>query len=384
MSQFDKTDMEYLFLRANQKWGRWDRDVISLSVADIDYPPPREIRETVAQWLPEDRTPYGHPQGELELRRALAEKVRGQNGLSASEEEILVVPGTMFGIFLACHLCLQPGDEAILTPSPVYGPFWKNVTGMGAKPVSHDLALELGFGYLRETLESLVTSRTKLLMVCNPHNPTGRVLDRGDLEVIAQMACDHDLMIFSDELYEDLVFEGEYRSMAALGDEVFQRCLTVFGFSKAFGIPGYRVAYMVIPQSWKERALEVTERIIVHTDTLAQGAAMGALKGADAWLQGFVAHLKEMRDRSLARIQGISGLICTPSQATPFLFPDIRAIGLSSQDLADHLLQRGRVVVQPGTDFGPSGEGFIRLNLATSWDILEEAFDRMGRALNEL
>jgi aspartate/methionine/tyrosine aminotransferase len=384
MMDFHKTDREYLFLRAPQKWGRWDRDVISLSVADIDYPPPGEIQDAVVRWLREDRTPYAHHQGEIELRQALADKVRERNGIPVSGDEILVIPGTMFGIFLACSLCLKPGDEAILTPSPVYGPFWKNVRGALAEPVPHELDMENAFVYRRETLESLVNPRTRLLMVCNPHNPTGRLLNRGDLEAIARVACDHDLLIFSDELYEDLIFDGEHLSMAALGDEVFERCLTVFGFSKAFGIPAYRVAYMVIPPSWKERALKVTKRIIVHTDTLAQGAAMGALEAQGPWIKAFVAHLKEMRDRSLGRIQRIPGLSCTPSQATPFLFPDIRTFKLSSQDLTDHLLNRGRVVVQPGSHFGPSGEGFVRLNLATSWDILDEAFDRMERALSEL
>jgi len=381
---FDRIDRDYLFLRAQQKWGRWDRDVISLSVADIDYPPPKEIQETVAQWLREERTPYSHYQGDLELRRLLAEKVRAKNGIQVSEEDILIVPGTMFAIFLICYLCLKPGDEAILTPAPVYGPFWRNTLAAGATPVPHDLDMVKGFRYPRETLASLVTERTRLLMVCNPHNPTGRVLTREDLEAISRVAVERDLTIFSDELYEDMVYEGEHRSLAGLGDEVFRRCLTVFGFSKAFGIPGYRVAYMVLPPSWRERVVDATKRIIVHTDALAQAAALGALRASDRWIGALMAHLRQMRDRSLERLRGVRGVACARPEATPFLFPDIRAFGRSSHDLAKHLLDRGRVVVQPGSQFGPAGEGFIRLNLATSWDVLGEAFDRMERALGEL
>jgi aspartate/methionine/tyrosine aminotransferase len=221
-------------------------------------------------------------------------------------------------------------------------------------------------------------------MVCNPHNPTGRLLSREDLEVIAKVAREHDLTIFSDELYDDLVYDGECISMASLDKEVFERTLTVYGFSKAYGIPGYRAAYMVVPPSWKERVLEATSRIIVHTDTLAQGAALGALNAAGEWLPPFLQHLKEMHDRSLERLRRMKNVACTPAQATPFLFPDLRAYGVSSQELAEHLLKQGRVVVQPGTKFGPSGEGFIRLNLATSWDMLDEALERIEKSLGEL
>ncbi len=384
MISFDRIDRDYLFLRAYQKWGRWGRDVISLSVADIDYPPPREVQEAVEEWLGQERTPYGHYQGEPELRQALAAKVRAVNGIPVSEEDILVIPGTMFAIFLACYLCLRPGDEAILTPAPVYGPFWKNVMAAGAMPIPHDLVMEPGFPYSRGTLSGLITPCARLLMLCNPHNPTGRVLKIEELETIAQVALEHDLMIFSDELYEDMIFEGEHRSIGSLGKEVFQRTLTVFGFSKALGIPGYRVAYMLIPPGIRTRVVEATQRILVHTDILAQAAAMGALRAIGPWVETFMRHLREMRDRSLERIQRIPRLVCSRPEATPFLFPDARAFGLTSHDLAKHLLDKAKVVVQPGSHFGPSGEGFIRINLATSWEILSEAFDRMERALGEL
>jgi aspartate/methionine/tyrosine aminotransferase len=381
---FGRIDREYLFRRAHQKWGRWDRDVIPLSVADIDYPPPPEVRETVEAWLRDDRTPYGPYQGEPELRRLLAEKVRSANGIPAGEEEIVVIPGTMFGIFLATYLFLGPGDEAILTPAPVYGPFWKNVQAAGATPVPHDMDMDDGFRFRGETLASLVTPRTRLLMVCNPHNPTGRVLSREELAGIARVALDHDLLIFVDELYEDMVFEGRHLSLAGLGEEVFRRTVTAFGFSKAFGIPGYRVAYLVAPPALRERLVDASRRMIVHTDCLSQAAAMGALRSSSRWVSALMGHLREMRDRSLERVRAMPGLRCHRPQASPFLFPDVRGLGMKSQELARHVLTRGRVVVYPGDQFGPAGEGFVRLNIATSWDVLDEALARMEQALGEL
>lgn len=381
---FQHVDLSFLRQRALLKWGRWPEGVISLSVADIDYPPPAEIQKSVVEWLCQDRTPYGHYQGDEELRRLLAAKLRERNKIPATHEDILIVPGTMFAIFLVCYLFLRPGEEAILSPSPVYGPFWKNVEATGARPVPHDLDMEGGFGFRGEALPGLVTPRTRLLMVCNPHNPTGRVLAREELHVLARAALENDLVLFADELYEDMVFQGEHVSLASLGPEVYERTITVFGFSKAFGIPGYRVAYMVVPPGFRNRVVEASRRIIVHTDLLAQAAALGALRASSWWVPSLMAHLKEMRDRALERLGKIPGVRCEPPQATPFVFPDMRELGMSSEKLARFFLEQARVVVQPGHQFGPAGEGFVRLNVATSWDVLGEALERMERALAEL
>lgn len=381
---FQRVDLDYLRRRALLKWGRWPEGVISLSVADIDYPPPPEIKEAVAEWLSQDRTPYGHYQGEPELREMLAEKVKKENNIDAEAEDILVVPGTMFAIFLVCYLFLKPGDRAILSPSPVYGPFWKNVEATGAQAVGHELAMDQAFGFRRHVLGGLLDSSTKLIMVCNPHNPTGRVLEREDLECMAQAALERDLIIFSDELYEDMVFEGKHISIASLSPEISKRTITVFGFSKALGIPGYRVAYMVVPGRLRGRVLEATRRIIVHTDSLAQAAALGSLRARNRWVPALLDHLRQMRDLAVDRLSKINGINCQRPQATPFLFPEVAGLGMGSQETARFLLEKAKVVVQPGTQFGQGGEGFIRLNIATSWELLREALERIHKAVSEL
>lgn len=381
---FQRVDLDYLHRRALLKWGRWPQGVISLSVADIDYPPPPEIREAVAEWLAQDRTPYGDYQGDLQLRELLAEKLRTENRIPATAQDILVVPGTMFAIFLVCYLFFRPGDQAVLSPSPVYGPFWKNVEATGAEAIGHELEMEQGFHFRRDTLGSLVNSRTRLIMVCNPHNPTGRVLDRGDLECIAQAALEKDLIIFSDELYEDMVFEGQHVSIASLSPEIFQRTITVFGFSKALGIPGYRVAYMVVPDKLRARVLEATRRIIVHADSLAQAAALGSLRARKWWVAALSDHLRQIRGLALNRLARIEGVRCQAPQATPFLFPEVRGLGMSSEETARFLLEKAAVVVQPGRQFGQAGEGFIRLNMATSWEVLQEALERVHKAVSGL
>jgi len=381
---FQKTDMSFLRTRAVLKWGRWDEDVISLSVADIDYPPPREVKQAVSRWLLEDRSPYGHYQGEVELREALARKVSEKNKLPVAPDDIVVIPGTMFAIFLVCYLFLDRGDEALISPAPVYGPFWKNVEAARAIARGHDLDMDNGFQFRPDLLPELVNSKTRLVMVCNPHNPTGRVLSREELEAIARVAEEKDLLIFSDELYEDMVLEGEHISIGSLGQEIFERTITVYGFSKAFGIPGYRVAYMVVPRSLRSKVVEATKRIIVHTDTLAQAAAMGAMAASSQWLPAFMSHLKEMRDKVTERLGRIPGVRCHRPQATPFIFADMRSFGLPSEEMGKLLLERAKVVLHPGRQFGPSGEGFMRLNFATSWDILSEALGRIEAVLCDL
>jgi len=384
MGKFDAIDREFLFKRAKQKWGRWDRDTISLSVADIDFPAAEEIKEGIRRCLDEERTPYGERKGMQEFRQVITEKLNTANCIPATEDEILVIPGTMFGIFLACYLCLDKGDEAILSPAPVYGPFWDNVKAAGAVPVGHALDMNGGFGYRLETLEGLISDRTKMIMVCNPHNPTGKVLSEHELEFIARIAKKHDLIVFSDELYEDMVFDRRHLSIASLEKDMFERTITAFGFSKAFGIAGFRISYLTCGQKLMKKLIQRTKHIIVHTDTLAQAAGLAALTRSKDWLNGFVEHLNSIRVRAVEYLNGIPGIHCTPPDATPFLFLDIRAFGKTSDEITEYLKEKAKVIVESGTDFGPAGEGFIRINFATSWDVLEEAFERIEKSLAAL
>lgn len=381
---FGHVDLSSLRKRAPLKWGRWPEGIISLSVADIDFSPPMEVRQAIEEWLDEERTSYGDYQGDPDLRALLAQKVKERNKIDVEPDDIVVVPGTMFAIFLACYLFLRPGDEAILSPSPVYGPFWANVRAAGATPVPHDLDMEDGFGFRLETLPGLITKTTRLIMVCNPNNPTGKVLSRSELEGIAELALKHDLIVFSDELYEDMIFEGEHISIASLSPEVVQRTITVYGISKSFGLSGYRVAYMVVPPQLRNRIVEATRRIMVHTDRLAQASLLGALRAYKTWVPALMAHLKEMRDRTVARLKSVEGLRCEFPQATPFVFPDMRSLGMTSQDLVRTFMEKAGVIVEPGSRFGESAEGFVRINVATSWGVLKEALDRLEHTIEEL
>jgi aspartate/methionine/tyrosine aminotransferase len=384
MSDFETVDKNFLFKRAALKWAPWPEDVISLSVADLDFAAPSEIKQGIIRSVNEDRTPYGSYGGDSDVLEVVCEKLNRVNRIAATPDEVHMIPGTMFAIFLVCYYFLKPGDEAIICPAPVYPPFIHNVLNAQAVPIFNPLDFQNGLKLDLDDLRSRITSRTKLLMVSNPHNPTGRVLSLSELEGIAQIAQEHDLLIFADELYEDMIFEGEHISMASLSGELFQRTVTVFGFSKAFGIPGYRIAYLVAGGKLMKDLKKRVHDIIVHTDTLAQAAAKAALTSGSSWLNTLMKHLRKMRDYGVERLSQISGIWCPAPEATPFLFPNTASFGMTSKEMSEYLKRKAKVIVMDGAEFGPQGEGFIRINFATSREVLKEAFDRMEEAFREV
>ena len=384
MSEFDTIDHGFLRQRAALKWSKWPEDVISLSVADIDFRTSPEIKKGILAAVDEDRTPYGAYAGDPDVLEVICEKLNRINKIPASPDDVHMVPGTMFAIFLACYYALKPGDEAVISPAPVYPPFMLNIQNARGIAVFNSLDFTRDLRVDLDDLQRRVTPQTRLLMVCNPHNPTGRVLSREELEGIGQVAADNDLMIFADELYEDMIFDEEHISLASLSSDLFERTLTVFGFSKAFGIPGYRIAYIVNRGSHMIRLRKLIHDMIVHTDTLSQAAAKAALISGRPWLDAFMVHLKAMRDYALKRLIDIPGVLCPCPQATPFLFPNMASFGMPSRQMAEYLKDKARVIVQEGAEFGPHGEGHIRINFATAQPILKEAFDRIEAALRRV
>jgi aspartate aminotransferase len=381
MSEFETVDKGFLRKRSALKWGRWKEDIISLSVADLDFPPPEEIKDGVMRALNEDRTPYGHYGGDPDVLEAVCEKLNRVNRIPATPDDVHMIPGTMFAIFLSCYYALKPGDEAVVCPAPVYPPFMENIENAQGVPVynpldfGNDLKLDLN------DLKNRITSRTRLLMVSNPHNPTGRVFTQEELEGIGRIAEENNLLVFSDELYEDMIFEGKHISLASLSPELFERTITAFGFSKAFGIAGFRIAYIVCHGRHMQELKQRLHGMIIHTDTLAQAAAKAALTDGSSWISRLMGHLKKMREYGVERLSAIPGVWCPMPQATPFLFPNIASFGMTSQEMARYVKKNAGVIVHKGGEYGPPGEGYIRINAGTAFPVLKEAFDRIEKAL---
>lgn len=384
MADFETIDEEFLRRRAALKWSRWGEDVISLSVADMDFPAPREIKEGVIRALEEDRTPYGAYGGDPDVLEVVCEKLSRVNRIPATPDDVHMIPGTMLSIFLACYYALKPGDEAVICPAPVYPPFMENIENAQGVPVFNPLDFHNDLKLDLDDLKHRITPRTRLLMVSNPHNPSGRVFTREELEGIGQIAKENNLLIFSDELYEDMIFEGKHVSIASLDADLFERTLSAFGFSKAFGIAGFRIAYIVCHGKHMQELKKRLHGMIVHADTLAQAAAKTALTNGTPWLERLMVHLREMRDYAIERLSAIRGVWCPVPQATPFLFPNLASFGMTSQEMTRHLEENAKVIVENGAEFGPPGEGHIRINFATAYPVLKEAFYRIEKVLMKI
>lgn len=372
----------------NLRWATQPQDVIPLTAADPDFAVAPAVREAIARQAAEGLFCYGPAEGLPAFREACARFSAERRGCVTAVERIVAVDGAAAGMAQVCRCLLRPGDEAIIF-DPVDFLFQAAVEAAGARvrrlpvdPLSGTLALD--------RLEELVTPRTRLLGVCNPLNPVGRVLGDAELGALAQVALRHDLAILNDEVWADIVFPPtRFRSLAALDAEVAARCWTVHGFSKNYGLAGLRVGCVVVPDAAARDQLlrsSLAGFTITGVATLSQIAAVAALEGADAWLAHWLAHLRRQRDLAVAQLNAMPGTRVRSPEGTYVLFPRVPHHGLSPEALAERLLQRQRLAVVPGSPrwFGPGAAGHLRLVFSTSEAILREGLARLQGGLAAL
>jgi aspartate/methionine/tyrosine aminotransferase len=372
----------------NLRWATLPEDVIPLTAADPDFAVAPAVREAIARQAAEGLFSYGPAGGLPAFRQACATFCRERRGMGGGPERILAVDGAAAGMLHVCRLLLRPGDEAIIF-DPVDFLFQAAVEAAGASVVR--LPVDPDGGELAlERLEELVTARTRLLGVCNPLNPVGRVLRRHDLEVLGSVAVRHDLAILNDEVWSDIVYPPRpFLSLAALDPELAARCWTVHGFSKNHGLAGLRVGYVHCPDAAScERLLKASlaDTTMHGVATLSQIAAVAALEEGEAWLAAWLAHLERQRDLAVAELATMPGTSVRSPEGTYVLFPRVNHHGLSAEALTERLLQRQRLAVVPGAArwFGPGAAGHLRLVFSTSEAILREGLARLRRGLEEL
>jgi aspartate/methionine/tyrosine aminotransferase len=324
---------------------------------------------------------YGPPQGLLSFREVIAQTLAERRGVSTTPDLILPVDSAAQGLFVVTRFCLEPGDEAIIF-DPVDFLFERAVLEARGKPVRFPIDVPTGsFDY--QLLKDLITPRTRLICLCNPHNPSGKVFTREELIAIGELAVENDLWILSDEIWCDIVFAPHvHTSLASLERAIAEKTFTVYGFSKAFGLAGLRVGFIVSPDPLAHAG--VVEASLVETtacgvSTLSQVAAQAAFESAWYWVEAFVEHLTRLRDITVERLNRLRGVRCHAPQGTYLAFPDIRATGMASQAVCNHVLKKGRVALVPGDPqwFGPRAAGHVRLCFSTSQALLVEALDRI-------
>ena len=384
----DAVRLDLLRERAfNLRWATVDPDVIPLTAADPDFPIARSIRDAIQAYTEGGVFSYGPPDGLPTFRAACARVQRERRGIaSCTAEHILPTDSAASAMFVAARYVLQPGDEAIVF-DPVDFLFGASVEAAGGVVVRSPVSAATGAVDL-DALAAAITPRCKLLTLCNPHNPVGRVWTPQELEAIAELALRHDLQIMSDEVWGDVVYPPHCLTpIASLGPEVAARTLGVYGFSKTFGLAGLRVGFLAAPSREVRDALMEVSRApttAYGVSTLSQVAATAAYEHAWSWFDGFLSHLERMRDLAVGRLAAIPGLRVRAPEGTYVLFVNIEALEWGSEEaVAKRILDEARVAVVPGMArwFGPGATGHIRLTFCTSEAILTEALDRIEAIL---
>lgn len=380
---FTNTEINFEALRKKAYNGRWatlEDGIIPLTAADPDFRMSHEIEQGIIDYIKDGYLSYGPFSGLPEFKESVAKHFNTGKKGNFTPENILAVNSAAQGMFLIAKYVLGPGEEAIIF-DPVDFLFKKTVEAVGGTirlcPVDSttgDIDLEM--------LVSLINPKTKLISICNPHNPVGRVYSKEILKKISEIAAEHDLWVMSDEIWSDIVYDGiEFNTYSSVSEEAKKKSFTVFGFSKSFGIAGLRIGAVLCND--QEILDDFTEKsnfnsTIEGVSTLSQIAASVAIEKAKPWFNDFLKHLQHNRDLAHTMLSNSGILTPNSPQATFVIFPKIEN-GMSSDDFAQHVLKQGKVAIVPGSErwFGAGAEGHIRICFSTSQEILTEGLHRI-------
>lgn len=354
-------------------------EVISLSIGEPDFVTPWNIREASIYALERGRTSYTSNRGMPRLCRAISDYVEKTFGLAYHpESEILVTVGVSEALDIALRALIDPGDK-VLYHEPCYVSYHPSVVLAHGEPVPVATTAESGFALEPEDLEAAWSPGCKVLVLNFPTNPTGGVMDREKLERIARFAVEKDLVVLTDEIYSELTFEGEHATIAGFPG-MRERTIFLHGFSKAFAMTGFRIGYACGPPELIESMMRVHQYSMLCAPILSQEAACEALLHGEPSVREMKEQYRRRRDFIVRRWNEL-GLDCRLPHGTFYCFPSVEETGLSEGDFAVQLLKEEQVAVVPGTAFGAHGKGFVRCCFATSYEMLIEAGDRIGRFL---
>jgi aminotransferase len=353
------------------------KNVISLGIGEPDFVTPEPILQAGIASLSRGETSYTSNSGIFELRQALSAHLQRLYGVQYDpEHEILITVGVSEALYLALSAILDPGDEVIV-PEPCFVAYTPEVVLAGGTPVTVGTRVEENFQVTAEAIARKITSRTKALLIGYPNNPTGAVMTRENLLQIGQMAEQHDLLVISDEIYDRLVYEGGHVCFAALPG-MRERTITLGGFSKGYAMTGWRLGYGAGPAELLGAMRKIHQYTIMSAPTTAQVAGLEALANGEKYVQAMVAEY-DRRRRLLVGGLNTLGLDCFEPKGAFYAFPSVAKTGLDDEAFAEQLLVEEEVAVVPGSAFGASGRGYVRMAYATAYEKLEEALNRMER-----
>lgn len=358
------------------------KDAISLGVGEPDFDTPWRIREEGIYSLEKGRTFYTSNSGLKELKEEICNYIRRKSSVVYDPKtEVVVTVGGSEGIDIAMRAMLDPGDE-VLIPQPSYVSYLPCAVLAGGVPVVIPLQNKNEFKLTREELEAAITPRTKILVLPFPNNPTGSIMTREDLEPIAEVVKEHDLFVISDEIYSELSYQGDHVSIAEFPG-LQERTIMINGFSKGFAMTGWRLGYACGPAAIIEQMVKIHQFAIMCAPTNSQYAAIEGLRNCQPEVDEMREAYNQRRRFLMHEFRKI-GLKCFEPYGAFYVFPDISEFGMTSEEFATRFLEEERVAVVPGTAFGASGEGFIRISYAYSLEDLKVALGRLERFIGRL
>ncbi|WP_189002170.1 MalY/PatB family protein [Deinococcus roseus] len=378
--RFDAVTVEECRAFTGAKWHHFGEEALALWVADMDFPIADEIQQAIQKRITHN---IGYPQhgGDPELLDAIVDRLSGRFGWQIERKDIMLIPGVVRGLFAGVLALTQPGD-GVVTQVPVYPPFLMSIENTGrvvqANPMlQKENTWELDF----EQLESLVTPQTRLLMLCNPQNPTGRVFSRAELEKLAEFVLKHDLLVISDELHADLIFDGEHTVFASLSPEMESRTLTLYGPGKTFNLAGLGMGYIISRNpELLARVRKATVGMLPEPNVLSMAGTLAAYTQAQQWEREVVQYLHANRDHLNARLKAELPEVKTAvPEGTYLQLLDFNAYPFAAE--AQKVLLAGGVALNEGTAFGKDYKGYVRINFATSRQILDQALDLMVKTV---
>ena len=362
---------------------RCGEKVIHFEIGRPDFDTPEYIKKAAIESLNAGNVFYTSNFGTMELRQAIADKLKRENGADYKATEIFVTAGLSEAVFAVLATILEEGDE-LLVPDPVWLNYINVPNLLNAAPVTYELKEENGYQLDLDEIKSKITPKTRAIVIVTPNNPTGGVLSQETLEGLAKIVIENDLLVISDEVYERLIYDGEKHVSIASLPGMKERTFTMNGMSKAYSMTGWRLGYVAAPEEY----ITVINKFHQHNTTCAvsfgQAAAVVALRDEGEEVNEMVKEYQRRRDYAVKAINEIDGISCLCPKGAFYIFINCKALGKTSAELADYLLENAKIALVPGEVFGPGGEGYLRMSFANSYENIVEGCKRLGEAVKSL
>ncbi len=358
------------------------KEIIHLEIGEPDFDTPRNIIDEAIKALNNHWTHYGPSAGLDVLRKAIVDEIKRTRGMTIKPENVVVTPGGKPIMFFSILALVNEGEEVIY-PNPGFPIYESIINFIGAKPVAVRLREENQFRLDVDELKSLVTSKTRMIIINSPHNPTGSMLDYDDLRQIAELAIERDIYVLSDEIYGRTTYDAKHHSILTFAG-MPERTVLLDGFSKTYAMTGWRLGYGVMPEDLAVQVAKLQTNCNSCTASFSQIAGVEALRGDQSEVNRMVAEFRKRRDVIVNGLNKIRGFSCLMPQGAFYVFPNVTKLGLKSSELADRLLHEAGVAALSGTSFGAYGEGYLRFSYANSVENIEKALQKISAFVEKL